>query len=112
MARAGRPDPQALEGHRFVGAVGVPQRIPWAAWMEAHVAPGALALRTTDQHVLQAAVRAGLGLGFLAEHDAAEDPGLVTVLPPSEEWSVQSRSGSSPMRTCTAPPRSRPSLPM
>ena len=75
VARAGRPDPQALEGHRFVGAVGVPQRIPWAAWMEAHVAPGALALRTTDQHVLHAAVRAGLGLGFWPSTTRRRIPG-------------------------------------
>jgi DNA-binding transcriptional LysR family regulator len=91
VAGAGHPDPDRLEGHRFVGSVGsvgTPSPLPYAAWMEANVPPAALALRTTEPLVLQAAVCEGLGLGFLAEHDAAVRPDLVEVVPPGDAWSV------------------------
>jgi DNA-binding transcriptional LysR family regulator len=86
--RAGWPDPDRLDGHRFVGAVGAPRRVPYADWMNANVPPEALALHTTDQQVLHSAVTEGLGLGFLAEHDACVRPDLVEVIPPSKTWST------------------------
>ncbi len=88
FARVGHPDPDRLDGHRFVGAVGMPSPLPFADWMEANVAPAALALRTTDPIVLQAAVCEGLGLGFLAVHDAMVRPDLVQVIPPRDAWST------------------------
>jgi len=88
IARAGYPDPDRLDGHRFVGSVGTPSPVPYAEWMEANVPPEALALRTTDQTVLHNAVCEGLGLGFLAEHDAVVRPDLVAIIPPDEAWSV------------------------
>ncbi|SUZ33329.1 HTH-type transcriptional regulator GltR [Roseibaca ekhonensis] len=84
--RAGYPD--RLEAHRFVGSVEVPRPVPYADWMNANVPPEALALHTTDQQVLHSAVCAGLGLGFLAEHDACIRPDLVEVIPPGEAWST------------------------
>jgi len=88
IARAGQPDPKRLEEHRFVGSVGAPSPLPFAGWMEANVPPSALALRSTDQAVLHAGVCAGLGLGFLAEHDAADSTDLVSVIPPGDAWTV------------------------
>jgi DNA-binding transcriptional LysR family regulator len=89
IARAGPPDPDRLEGHRFVGSVGTPSPLPFADWMEANVPPSALALRSTDETVLHAGVCAGLGLGFLAEHDATVRPDLVPVIAPGESWAVE-----------------------
>jgi DNA-binding transcriptional LysR family regulator len=86
--RAGRPAPDNLDGHRFIGSVAVPRPVPYADWMKANVTPGALALHTTDQQVLHSAVCEGLGLGFLAEHDACVRPDLVEVIPPGEAWSI------------------------
>lgn len=88
VARAGHPEPGGLEGHRFVGSVGKPSPVPFANWMEINVPPSAIALRTTDQQVLHSAVCDGLGLGFLAEHDACVRSDLVEILPPDEAWST------------------------
>jgi DNA-binding transcriptional LysR family regulator len=88
VSRAGQPEPDSLDGHRFVGSVAVPRPVPYADWMKANVPPQALALHTTDQQVLQSAVCEGLGLGFLAEHDACVRPDLIEVIPPGEAWST------------------------
>jgi DNA-binding transcriptional LysR family regulator len=86
--RVGQPDPKSLNGHRFVGSVAVPRPVPYADWMKANVPPEALALHTADQQVLHSAVCEGLGLGFLAEHDACVRPDLVEVIAPSDAWSI------------------------
>jgi len=86
--RAGPPDPDRLDVHRFVGNVGKPGPTPFTDWMNANVSSDALSLRTTDLPVLQSAVCAGLGLGFLAEHDAGVRSDLVEVIPPSDAWST------------------------
>lgn len=88
VARRGRPGGSDFTGHRFVGRVGGRVRGPHDDWMEAHVPRSALALCTSDQQVINRGVRDGLGLGFLAEHDARASPDLVEVLAPSEAWST------------------------
>jgi DNA-binding transcriptional LysR family regulator len=88
VERAGYPDPHRLDEHRFVGSVALPRPVPYADWMSANVPPDALALHTTDQQVLHSAVCAGLGLGFLAEHDACVRGDLVEVIPPGDAWST------------------------
>lgn len=88
VARAGLPTAGDLAGHRFVGAVPDPRPLPFGGWIDRNVAPDALALRTADPHVMLAAVSAGLGLGFLAEHDAHARPELVPVIAPCNDWSV------------------------
>ena len=45
-------------------------------------------IKVTDPLVLSTAVKDGMGTGFLGEHDAARDPDLIEILPPSEEWSA------------------------
>ena len=89
VARAGLPDPDRLEGHRFVGSVDTLSPLPYADWMQANVPASALALRTTEPLVLHAAVCEGLGLGFLADHDALVRPDLVPVIPPGDAWAVE-----------------------
>ena len=86
--RAGHPDPDRLDGHRFVGNPGQPGRPPFTEWMNANVPAQAVSLRTDDLIVLHNAVCAGLGLGFLTEHDAAVRSDLVAVIPPSDAWST------------------------
>jgi DNA-binding transcriptional LysR family regulator len=88
VERVGRPEGRQFEGHRFIGSVGTSSRLPFAPWMDKHVAASALALRTTEPPCIRAAVAAGLGLGFLAEYDASDIEDLVEILPPSDEWST------------------------
>jgi len=84
VARHGLPKPGLFDGHLFVGSVSTSSPVPFREWMSENVDPKALAVRTKDQYVVQNAVRAGLGLGFLPEHDVAELPDLVEILPPGD----------------------------
>lgn len=86
--RAGHPESDHLDGHRFVGSIDEPRPRPIADWMHANVRSEMLALHATDQQVLQSAVCEGLGLGFLAEHDACVRRDLVEIVPPSDAWST------------------------
>lgn len=73
-----------LAGHRFIGDP-TATRTPYAAWLAAHVADDAYALKVADPGAAAAAVAEGLGLGFVAETVAG---GLIEVLPPRDQWSA------------------------
>lgn len=88
VERAGRPEANGLEGHKFVGSIGEPAPLPFRAWMNTNVAPSDLALRATEQRVVQSAVREGMGMGFIPEHDAAHMEDLIEIVPPKDEWSA------------------------
>lgn len=88
VERAGQPHPDHLEGHSFVGALGASRSAPFAEWMHGNVRQEALALRSNDPRVVHSAVCAGLGLGFMAEHDAQDHADLVEVIAPSDAWST------------------------
>jgi DNA-binding transcriptional LysR family regulator len=75
-----------LAGHRFVGEDDANSRAPFHRWMWDNVAPEAIVLRTSDSHAGQAAVRAGVGIGFMALWQAAAYPDLIQVSPPRPEW--------------------------
>lgn len=85
---AGQPDIEALHGHRFVGTLDPTSALPVRDWMMSHVPKDRLTLKTLDQNTVHHAVTSGLGLGFLAQHDAQSDSRLVEILPPRNEWSV------------------------
>lgn len=86
--RFGTPDPSALDTHSFVGVCDGSSRLPYARWMEKHVAQDQIAFEASDQNVINAAVLAGLGLGFMAEHDAQDRSDLVDVVSPKDAWSA------------------------
>lgn len=88
VARHGKPSPDDLSGHRFVGNVEEPSPIPYSKWMVEHVREEDLSFKTTDQLLVRRAVRMGFGLGFMAEPDAAADPDLVEIIPPDEIWAA------------------------
>lgn len=84
----GKATTNNLDGHYFVGSVGRESPLPYSAWMEDNVAPSALSLRTTDQACKAESVAAGIGMGFLAEHDAIKNTELVEIIPPSDEFAT------------------------
>ena len=86
--RAGCPDRDRLDGHGFIGSVGEPVPYPFVDWMDANIPASALALKTTDQQVAQSAICEGMGIGFVAEPDAAWREDLVEVIPPNDMWSA------------------------
>jgi len=88
VLRCGKPDTTSLSGHTFVGSFNESSRLPYAQWMKANVGQATSVIKVDDPHVLKAAVESGLGLGFLADHDASQNPNLIQIVPPSAQWSV------------------------
>lgn len=84
----GHPKKSDLQGHRFVGVTDLSARLPYSAWMNSQIKPENIVLQTRDQYVVRIATKEGLGLGFVAEHEANQDPELIEVLPPSDERSA------------------------
>jgi DNA-binding transcriptional LysR family regulator len=78
--------PQDFARHRFIGPVDPDNRAPFNRWLRDAVSPEAITYRASEPEATGAAVRAGLGLGFLQVREAEADPGLVQILPPVPEW--------------------------
>ena len=78
--------PQDFVRHRFIGPVDTENRAPFNRWLREHVPPEAVTYRISEPEANGVAVRAGLGLGFLAVRDAERDPDLVQILLPAPEW--------------------------
>jgi DNA-binding transcriptional LysR family regulator len=88
LARHGRPETDAdLARHRFVGPEDPQPRPPFHRWLVAAVPPEALVCRSDSAPALLAAIRAGMGMGFVIEPLCPSD--LVQVLPPRPEWEVR-----------------------
>ncbi|MDP3958668.1 MAG: LysR family transcriptional regulator [Pseudorhodobacter sp.] len=86
-ARHGLPQrPQDFAGHDFVGADSDLSRAPFHRWLRERVTPDRITYRSTEPAGLEAAVRAGAGIGFLSAYLAAKDPDLVEVMAPRPEW--------------------------
>lgn len=85
LARHGHPtDDAGLEGHHFIAEADDTSRAPFLRWL--HAAGHNQVLRTNEPVAVEAAVAAGIGMGFLFAH--RRDPALVEVLPSRPEWEV------------------------
>lgn len=74
-----------LATHKFIGPCRMKTPLPYAGWLDAHMPPESFVLRTSNQQVITTAIRQGLGIGFMAQHDA---DGLVEILAPTDAWSA------------------------
>ncbi len=72
----------ALRDHVFVAADGASERAPVERWL--HQQGHAIAFRSNDHATRIGAIRAGMGLGFLARGSDAK--GLVEVMSPRTDW--------------------------
>ncbi len=89
VARFGQPaDETDLAAHRFVAHDNPDSRAPFQRWLRGQVAYDRVVFRSTDSRVLEQAVLAGAGIGFLGVREAALHADLVQVLPPREDWSA------------------------
>jgi len=88
ISRRGQPTLDDLTQHGFVGSLDQSSRLPFTHWIETHVGTEKVSLETEDPLVVHSAVKDGIGLGFVAEHEASGDSNLVEILPPSQDWSV------------------------
>lgn len=87
LARMGRPRGlDDLSGHRFVSTDSRDSRAPFFRWLAAHVPAEAVVFMANEMVSQSAAVRAGIGLGFLPVQEARDDPRLIEVIGPQPEW--------------------------
>ena len=78
--------PEDFAGHQFVGTDIAEARAPFHKWLLTHVPSDAIRFRVNDPSGADAAVRAGIGIGFLGWHGARHDPDLIEVMAPIPDW--------------------------
>jgi DNA-binding transcriptional LysR family regulator len=79
-------DEDDLMNHFFVGNDNPDGRAPFQQWLRAKVSYERVVFRATDTYSMITAVRSGAGIGFMPVAQGADDPDLVEVMPPKEEW--------------------------
>jgi DNA-binding transcriptional LysR family regulator len=85
--RYGRPASEAeFAGHRFVCTDAETTRAPFHRWLRANVLPDQITYAATEPAALEQAVRQGAGIGFMMSFRASDDPDLVEILPPRQDW--------------------------
>ena len=77
-----------LGRHRFIGFEGDIERAPHQRWLAATVPPESVVFRASDPAAVLAAVRAGVGLGFVADPVAARCADLVQAMPSRPDWAA------------------------
>ncbi|MEQ6249109.1 LysR family transcriptional regulator [Sulfitobacter sp. HNIBRBA3233] len=81
-------DAADLVNHRFVASDDASSRAPFEKWLAGAIPRANVVFRSNDSHVLEDAVRAGAGLGFLPENRGRTTPGLIEVVPSRPEWTT------------------------
>ena len=72
--------------HRFIGFDNSDSRAPFYRWLREVVPLDRIAFRVTEVAATNEAVKAGLGIGFVPQREAAKNPDLVEVMPPLPDW--------------------------
>lgn len=89
VQRFGMPkNVQDLSGHRFVLPEAGGRRLPFLPWLNAHIRPGMTALSSRHDAVIITAMSAGIGLGFISDHEARARGDFQAVLPADPIWAV------------------------
>lgn len=89
VARYGLPQGEGdFAGHRFGGADDAASRAPFNKWLRDTVPARQIVFRGMDTQTLEAAVRAGAGIGFLPLHEGEADDNLMRVMDTRDEWSA------------------------
>lgn len=77
-----------LGRHLFVGGDEGNPRPSYLRWLAETVPAGRIVFRTNDPEVMEDAISAGVGLGFVSEVGARRRPDLIQVMPPRPEWAA------------------------
>jgi DNA-binding transcriptional LysR family regulator len=86
IARHGLPTEETLAEHRFIGPEQRDSRAPFYRWLNDTIPAAQVVFRGNDPEGLAAAVREGLGLGFLPALDGRANSNLTEVMGPRPEW--------------------------
>ncbi|KNG94500.1 LysR family transcriptional regulator [Pseudaestuariivita atlantica] len=77
-----------LRKHRFVAFDETGARAPFSRWLRDHVPAENVVFVSGDSRVLENAVYAGAGIGFLPVYGAVQRDDLVRVIDPDDSWTV------------------------
>ena len=83
--------PKTLEQfkqHRFIGTLGEASRAPFNKWLLNMLGDNPIKLEANQAHVMQIALDAGLGIGFMPVLAARDNPNLVEIMAPKPEWQI------------------------
>lgn len=86
IQRYGKPEPGRLHLHRYVLPKGSPAADQAERWLHALVPEADVVPVGNSGRVTEAAIMAGVGLGFLVKCIASEDPTLVEAYPSDPSW--------------------------
>jgi DNA-binding transcriptional LysR family regulator len=87
IEKHGMPDgPDDLSNHQFIASDSAESRAPFYRWLRDNVPAEKVTFRVTEPAAAEAAMRAGAGITFHSVRNAAEDPDLVQIMPPLDEW--------------------------
>lgn len=86
----GIPDFESdLTHHQFIGVAGEAQRAPFSNWLSELVSDEQITFIANQMQVTDAALRAGVGIGFAPISDMDADPDLVCIAPPNPKWQIK-----------------------
>ncbi len=77
---------EELSQHRFVGPETEESRAPFYIWMRKHIPRDRVAFRISEAEAQTAAIKVGMGIGFMRVCDAAGDPDLLEIMPTQSDW--------------------------
>ena len=87
VKRMGMPAGDAdFAKHLFVGSDSRDTRAPFYRWMWEVIPEDNVVFRTSDIHAVEEAILQGIGIGFMSQWQAAQNPDLVEVAAPRDEW--------------------------
>ena len=75
-------------GHRFVSQDNEASRAPFDRWLRETIPAEQIILRASEQSVLQDAILAGAGIGFMAQAAARPHADLVPLMAPRDDWAA------------------------
>ncbi len=79
---------EELPQEKFMGYENMDSRAPFYRWMEDNVPRQNIVMRGSDGRSVKHAIRAGIGLGFMASWEASQYEDLVQVVEPKPEWAA------------------------
>ena len=89
VARFGIPEKiEDFKHHRFIGRDGASSRVPFFRWQNENIPKSSIKFTTSGDFHIYAAIKSGVGIGFAEVEAAEEDPDLVAMWTPQEEWGV------------------------
>ncbi|MEC9198404.1 MAG: LysR family transcriptional regulator [Pseudomonadota bacterium] len=84
----GMPKDEAdYANHRFVGQDDIDSRAPFYRWMRENIPRSNVTFRSEDPRANEQAILDGAGIGFMAYWEWQQNPNVVKVCDPKDDWS-------------------------